>query len=318
MTQGPAQLFAKYIPPELESLVVELRLPRGPQSRRLQSGEHLAPRRGKSAEFFEHRPYQAGHALRRIDWRATAKSSQAMVRFGEEQLDAPLYLFLDSHAGMSYQRAPWPNRWDWAKALLATLAMTALRQGDPVALFAAPNQLNAQASPSRRLVKLQAMLDQIPSSPQAPNSQLWELLSRWESSQAIPGRVFLLSDWLDLSSAQRSHEQECQTLFDGLARLADQGHEIRALELLHRDELDFPPTQNEEEALCFVDPRGRSPSRVGSSAQLRQEYLQALAEHRDTLRNKAQAARVQWLPMRIDQDWAAQLRTGLLQPSRVS
>lgn len=315
MTQGPAQLFSEYIPEELERLVAELRLPSGPKSRRVQNGEHVSPQRGQSTEFFEHRPYQAGHALRRIDWRATAKTSQAMVRYGEELLDAPLYLFLDSHAGMSYQSSPWPNRWDWAKALVATIAVAALRQGDPVALFSAHKNSHAPTGPSRRLSQLQAMLDQIPSTPKAASSQLYELLLGWEASNAAVGRVFVFSDWLDLSSVQASHEQQSQAIFACLERLSDQGHQIRAFELLHRDELEFPQAQNEEQALCFVDPRGRAPSRVGSPAQLRQDYLQALAEHRETLRNRARAARVQWLPMRIDKDWAAQLRSSLFQQS---
>ena len=44
------------------------------------TGEHVARRRGGSAEFQEHRPYAPGDDLRRIDWLAFARSGAPVVK----------------------------------------------------------------------------------------------------------------------------------------------------------------------------------------------------------------------------------------------
>ena len=42
-------------------------------------GEHVAKRRGGSAEFLEHRAYTAGDDLRRMDWLAFARTGEPVL-----------------------------------------------------------------------------------------------------------------------------------------------------------------------------------------------------------------------------------------------
>src|SRR5206468_11736181 len=67
-------------------------------------GEHVARRRGGSAEFQEHRPYAPGDDLRRIDWLAFARSGMPVVKTfrAEEDVDRKSTRLNSSHDQISY------------------------------------------------------------------------------------------------------------------------------------------------------------------------------------------------------------------------
>lgn len=50
-----------------------------------QSGSRLGPKGGASVEFHEHRPYQAGDEIRRVDWKATARAGHPLVKVTREE-----------------------------------------------------------------------------------------------------------------------------------------------------------------------------------------------------------------------------------------
>ena len=62
-------------------------------------GEHLARRKGSSAEFQEHRAYAPGDDMRRIDWAAYARTGEPVLK-----------IFLNFfHCGVSGQKPTTPD-----------------------------------------------------------------------------------------------------------------------------------------------------------------------------------------------------------------
>src|SRR4051795_5340796 len=69
------------------------------------SGHHRSPLHGMSVEFADHREYAPGDDLKRLDWRAYARSNRYHIKRYEEETNFRATLLLDASASMRYGRA---------------------------------------------------------------------------------------------------------------------------------------------------------------------------------------------------------------------
>jgi uncharacterized protein (DUF58 family) len=116
---------------ELAGLSVEL------ASRSL--GARLQRRRGEGTEFQELRDYRVGDSLRKIDWKATARSSRLISREYRDERNQQVVLMLDCGRRMLAQDDQLTHFDHVLNASLA-LASIALRQGDAVGMLACTGQ----------------------------------------------------------------------------------------------------------------------------------------------------------------------------------
>lgn len=118
------------------------------------TGLHRSPRKGSSVEFAEYRAYQLGDDLRRIDWRLFGRTDRLNVKQYEHETQLRVFLVLDSSASMAYTSRPesWLRKIDFARTLLASLGLLALRQSDAFGLAVIgadlEDYLKPKASPS--------------------------------------------------------------------------------------------------------------------------------------------------------------------------
>jgi uncharacterized protein (DUF58 family) len=226
-------------------------------------GLHRSPHRGFSAEFAEHRAYQAGDDLRYIDWRMYARSDRYYVKQFEEETNLRAYLLLDVSASMGWSSDPPrlpPKIW-YAKHLAASLALILLRQGDSVGLTAFHEKVVRRVHPrggrrqwhelARRISTLDA------SGKTSAHSALKDLATRLRRR----GLVVLLSDLLVEPEATRS----------SLRFLRHQGHEVLVFHLLDPGERELPAASDAR----FFDPETNEELQV-SVADIREEYRRAV------------------------------------------
>lgn len=67
-----------------------------------QAGQHPAPFRGRGLAFDHVREYQGGDEIRHIDWRVTARTTQAHTKIFEEEKERPIVLCLDQSQSMFF------------------------------------------------------------------------------------------------------------------------------------------------------------------------------------------------------------------------
>ncbi|QQD17387.1 DUF58 domain-containing protein [Spongiibacter nanhainus] len=67
-----------------------------------QSGQHPAPFKGRGLAFNHVREYQGGDEIRHIDWRVTARTTQAHTKIFEEEKERPIVLCLDQSQSMFF------------------------------------------------------------------------------------------------------------------------------------------------------------------------------------------------------------------------
>jgi len=68
----------------------------------LQTGAYVSHFKGRGMEFDESRPYQPGDDPRNIDWRVTARSSEAYTKLFREERERPVLIMTDLRSNMHF------------------------------------------------------------------------------------------------------------------------------------------------------------------------------------------------------------------------
>jgi uncharacterized protein (DUF58 family) len=101
------------------------------------AGLHRSPFRGFSVEFAEHRPYQPGDELRYLDWKILARADRLFVKQYEEETNLRSMVVLDVSRSMDWVGGERRlTKLEYAKRLVAALALVLLRQRDATGLIA--------------------------------------------------------------------------------------------------------------------------------------------------------------------------------------
>lgn len=243
------------------------------------AGLHSSQRRGESAEFAEHKLYSPGDDLRRVDWKALAKSDRHYVKRFIEETSLNAVVILDSSGSMAYPERGRFSKYDYAATLSAALAMLLLKQGDPVGLIqfssAANTLLEAHAKKSQ-LFEFINNLKTISISGETQAAQVFAQLGQRLKRRSL---VLVLSDMLDVVGPER----DFSALLKGLATLRARGADVALMHILDPDERDLPF----HGLLRFIDIEGDASVQVDVDA-IRSSYQQELADYTHGLRQSAE------------------------------
>ena len=84
------------------------------------SGLHRSPLHGVSVEFADYREYAPGDDLKRLDWRAYARSERYVIKRYEEESNLRATILLDASRSMKYGKGAM-TKFDYAATLAASL-----------------------------------------------------------------------------------------------------------------------------------------------------------------------------------------------------
>lgn len=274
-------------------------------------GVHRSLRPGVGHDFRDYRAYVAGDDPRRLDWRAAARSQRLVVRQTESEDELDLALIIDGSGGMDYGEAE-QQKWLRAGTLAVALTSLALRQGDRVgfAIARAGALELAALEPTARRDRLRILADHFSNS--ARGDCDWPaLLAAVAPRLRRRTLVIALSDFLDpggrgpsAESGGDSGREHDQALLHDLTLLRSAGHDVVLVQVLHRDELEFP--WDRQRVIEFEDPRERRPTVEGPGASLRDEYLERLGAHLRWLEHSCERGGLLFSRMVTDHDPVAQ------------
>ncbi|WP_395104522.1 DUF58 domain-containing protein [Actinomadura sp. SCN-SB] len=121
------------------------------------TGQHVALIRGQGTEFDSLREYVDGDDVRSIDWRATARRADVMVRTWRPERDRRLYLVLDTGRTSAGRVGDIP-RLDCSMDAALLLGALASRAGDRVDMLAYDRRVRARVEGASRTEVLPAMV----------------------------------------------------------------------------------------------------------------------------------------------------------------
>ena len=205
----------------------------------LQTGAYVSHFRGRGMEFDESRPYQPGDDPRNIDWRVTARSSEAYTKLFREERERPVLIMTDLRSNMHFATKGCFKSVNAARAA-ALLAWAAHHRGDRLGGLVFGDSRHREMRP--RLGRQAALryvhelvthpdwnssTDQGAVDEEPPLTQAMAMLRR----VAHPGSlVIIISDFIGLSRAAKSY-------LTGIAR----HNEVLAVFLSDPLERQLPP-----------------------------------------------------------------------------
>ena len=195
------------------------------------SGLHRSPLHGVSVEFADYREYSPGDDLRRLDWRAYARTNRHFVKQYEEESNFRATVFLDASASMKYRgRDAAMSKFDYAATLAASLAALCVTQRDAVGMAVFDAAERVFVRPAATQAQLAKLIDVLERTKPERETELGGVIRQVCDKIRGRGVVAVISDLLcDLDA-----------FYDGLGRLRHNGHEILVFQVLDPDEIEMP------------------------------------------------------------------------------
>jgi uncharacterized protein (DUF58 family) len=246
-------------------------------------GLHRARRVGLSLDFAEHRPYQPGDDIRRIDWRVYGRTERFYVKEYEADTNASVIFVLDASASMDFGSGPL-TKFEYGRILLASLAWLSQRQGDRVGLVSEAGDRLEVIPPSTR--HLQLILHTLGRSRPAGAGRLSPMLTRAARLSTRAGIAVVVSDCYE----------EPELVQRAVGALRGRGHDVVLFHVLDPAERDLPG----EGSATFEDAETgeRLPLRP---ELLRERYRAALDAHRSELARRLAGDGADYVPLTTDQ-----------------
>jgi uncharacterized protein (DUF58 family) len=225
------------------------------------NGLHRSPHMGFSLDFVEHRGYEPGDDLRRVDWRVFARTDRYYVKQFEADTNANCVVALDVSTSMRFGTSPL-TKLDYGRYLAASLLYFSHQQRDRVGLVTFDEKIIEYVPPSARhlefaLYALDRVGDANPGSLAGPLLTLTERLTR-------RGIVIVISDLYD----------EPEAIAQAIRPLRFRGHDVAVFHVLDPAEIDF----TFQDAASFEDLESGDRMPIVPEA-LRDEYRSLVQAH---------------------------------------
>lgn len=252
----------------------------------LSSGLHRSPFQGFSVEFAQHRPYVPGDDIRHLDWRVFGRTDKLQIKQHQQETNLDLICLVDASGSMNFGsrlfaeasgagrttspdgRLNW-TKFDHATAIAAALSSIALRQGDRAGLIVFADTVRAAIRRSsnrgtwRQIVNALATHYVSPDNKSRP-TDLVRAIDQVVAKVTNHCLIAIVSDFF----------MDIENLRDALARAKHHRHDVIALQVVDRAELDFdideiaPFEGLEGEGRLKIDPRA-----------IRDAYLEVFRGH---------------------------------------
>ena len=160
-----------------------------------------ARRLGVGTEFTELREYAIGDDPRFIDWKATARRSQPLVRVLEPEQEQTLIILLDRGRLMT-AKVKELSRFDWGLNATLSLALAGLHRGDRVGVGVFDRQLHTWIPPTRGQQHLPKLIERLtPIQPELVESDYLSAVTTVVNQQHRRALVVILTDLVDQTAS---------------------------------------------------------------------------------------------------------------------
>jgi uncharacterized protein (DUF58 family) len=187
-------------------------------------GEHMAKRRGGSAEFQDHRPYAPGDDLRRIDWAAYARTGEPVLKLFRAEEDVVARILCDASASLGCGEPP---KLDAARRLAAAVGYMTLARSERAQLFVAGRGVAREHSPVRGRGGLPALLRALEGVEAGGGTDLGKAVDTVVQKSRRPGLLLVVSDFFDPGPVTAA-----------LGRAVKAGHDVVLAQVAAPDEIE--------------------------------------------------------------------------------
>jgi len=191
------------------------------------NGLHRAPYLGFSLDFAEHRGYEPGDDLRRVDWKLFARSDRYYVKQFEADTNANVVTALDVSKSMAFTSGGL-SKLDYGRFLAASLTYFSHQQRDRVGLITFDEEILDYVPASAK--HLEVVLHALDRRGPGRRGQLARPVLRATERLRRRGIVAIISDLYD----------DPHAIVEAVRPLRFRGHDVAVFHVLDPAEIDFP------------------------------------------------------------------------------
>ena len=268
----------KYLSPDIISNIGSLSLKARLLVEGLIVGMHKSPYHGFSVEFSEHRSYNRGDEIRKIDWKIWGKTNKYFVKEYEEETNLLTHIILDQSNSMSYTSKN-ITKLEYAKVLSASLAYLMLKQQDGVGLTLFDSKIQASIEPKSKSNHIKSLFSIMEGIIPGPDTNIGDILHISAESIKKRGLIIIISDFLD----------DIQSIVSGIKHYRYKGHEVILFHILDKQELQL----NFNERTQFIDLETKEIITT-DPWHIRKDYRQGIQKFCDELKNNCRKNKVDY------------------------
>jgi len=201
-------------------------------------GMHRSPYHGFSVEFAEHRQYQPGDELRRIDWKAYARRERFYTKQFEEETNLRAHIILDASNSMAYT-SNGVTKFEYSACIAASLAWLLIHQKDAVSFTLFDENIEHYLPPRATKIHLSNIMQVLETAKPSKKTKIPSSLTQVAVKIKKRGLIILLSDLLVPQSE----------VISALKNFRARKNEVIVFHILDPAEVDFPF----KESLIFRD-----------------------------------------------------------------
>jgi uncharacterized protein (DUF58 family) len=194
----------------------------------LHSGDSPSPLKGFSSDFLQHRAYFHGDDLRRLDWRAFARTDRLVMKEYEELTDTRMAVVLDVSGSMGYAGAGF-SKLEFAMRCSALLFYLMHLQQDPFGLFLFAENVRDKVSFGASRQHLLRVFERLVCLKAEGETRFEPCIYQLENTLRRRGIVVVFSDFMD----------DAERLCKAMGRLRMRGHDVIAFQVVDPSEREL-------------------------------------------------------------------------------
>ncbi len=232
-------------------------------STEIQEGEQSSSSTGHGMIFEDHKKYVPGDDIRKVDWKAYARTDELFIKRFEEEKSVTVHILVDRSSSMDYGEE---NKYDYASKLGLAMAYMVSNTNDRFRLSVFSETIT-DISSARRNANLGDLVDTLNELRKTPESKVERCITEYSNRIENKSIVIIISDFLTDTGEIES----------ALKRL--KGSETILVNVLDEEEMD-PEMKGDK---ILKDPESSSKLRTFLSKRTKKKYKNQLKQHTDDI-----------------------------------
>ena len=251
-------------------------------SSEVSEGNQKGEGKGNGTVFADHKSYTPGDDIRKIDWKAYARTKELYIKRFEEEKSITVHILIDRSSSMNYGEE---NKYDHAAKIGLALAYMTSNTNDRYR-FSVFSETLTEINSGRRNLKLNTLLDTLNDLEKTPESRLNTCMYEYSNRIEHESYLVVLSDFL----------VNKEKITDALQSMKD--HNLILVNTLSPDEL----SPKEEGDTLFKHPEKSFKLRTYLTPRTKEKYREKLDQHLDMIEEEAARNRSKYIKVNTGRD----------------
>jgi len=227
------------------------------------SGNHISTKKGSGLELVDHRKYNPGDPLKKIDWNLYARTEKLYIRRFEEDKTLNMVILLDASSSMLFPESD-PNKFEYASTIAIGVSYLVMRCSDQYMIATFTDNVDYTKAHKGRDEFLRT-IENLSTISVNGKTKLADSADFLYSRIKSKSMVLIISDFLDNPDSIRH----------AVHRLSR--HELVLVHLYDETELNLPETM--DGIVKFTDSETNEEINVSVGPQFKKEYLAEYGKH---------------------------------------